>query len=488
MAIKTPPKVPRAIKRAALSNLDEPEFLKKLQRLYQADYDADEHNLIPAREDIAFVIGDQWNPTDRYRRERLRKPVITVNRLPAFVAQFLGSWMQTDLTVKLSPKHDTNKAAAQVRQGIIRTIMNTRMAKYAKQRAMTTCYIAGIGNFGVKLVEAEDDVFARDIQLEAYDDPFSVIWDRASKEPTGADANHVFTFDYLTREDFDETYPEAKGDSGWFVDELTGTAISMHSWEADDMIRVCYYWQMRHENVTLGLEAGTNDVIDITDMTPEEYAPLLALDDQGEPILRETTRPYAECYVCTASRVLEGPFRLDIPRLPIFRMEGWTMHEASVKYRWGFVRNAKDPQRLHNFWRSILAEELHKSVASKWLLDKVAMKNGLADEFRRAHTSGDNIVFWDSQSDGAKPEQIGAPPINQAVLTEASMTVQDIKDVTNKHEASMGMTSNEVSGKAITARQRVSELGDVVYHENGNGALAESGRVINAMIDFTYDT
>lgn len=68
------------------------------------------------------------------------------------------------------------------------------------------------------------------------------------------------------------------------------------------------------------------------------------------------------------------------------------------------------------------------------------------------------------------------------------MSVQDIKDVTNKHEASMGVTSNEVSGKAITARQRVSELGDRIYLENMNHAQAECARVINELIPEVYDT
>ncbi len=116
------------------------------------------------------------------------------------------------------------------------------------------------------------------------------------------------------------------------------------------------------------------------------------------------------------------------------------------------------------------------------------MKGGLADQFRNAHLSGDSVLHWDSQSDGAKPEFIPPPMMNQAVLTEAQMSVQDIKDVTNKHEASLGVTSNEVSGKAINARQRVSELGDRIYLENMNTAQAECARVINELIPEVYDS
>lgn len=479
---------PRTGRRMALKYDDESGFLRAAQHLYSLDLQADEHNITPAREDIQFVIGDQWDPTVRSRRDRLRKPVLTVNRLPAFVAQYVGAWLQSDLSIKLLPTRGGTRKIAEIRQGIIRTIMRTRAAKTALHKAAQTSYICGVGNFGVCLEDAKHDVFLRDIALEAYDDPFAVIWDRASTEPTGADAQHCFVFDYMTRDDFRDAYPGAASDSGWPMDELDNTVMTGYGWETDEMVRVCKFWQMREERCVVGLEAETGDVIDITDMAPEDYTPLLAIGDDGKPILRETVRPYAECYVMTASQVLEGPYRLNISRLPVFRVEGWVLQEASVRFRWGFVRNAKDPQRLHNYWRSILAEELMKSPAAKWLLDAAAMKNGLADAFRNAHLSGDNVLMWDSQADGAKPEFIPPPMVNQAVLTEAGMTVQDIRDVTNRHEASMGMVSNEVSGRAITARQRVSELGDVIYIENMNAAMAEAGRVINELIPVVYDT
>jgi len=456
--------------------------------LYGKDVESDRHNAEPARQDIQFVIGDQWDPSVRSLRKRLKKPVLTVNRLPAFVAQYVGAALQSATTIKVIPARGGKRLVAEIRQGLIRAITREQHAKNATQKAMTNAYICGIGNFAICLKDAKNDVFLRDIVFETIEDPLGVIWDRASTEPTGADANHCVVPEYMTREDFDRTYPEAKGDAGWPEDEYNDTLMTSHGWDGTDSVRVAKFWQMKEEPVTLGLEAGTGDVIDLTDIPEQDWAGLVVPDKDGQPMIRDTVRRYAECHVLTGSRVLEGPYRLDIPRLPVFRVEGWALQEASVRYRWGFVRNAKDPQRLHNFWRSILAEELSKSVSTKWLLDRSAARDGIADQFRNAHRTGDNVVFWDSQGGGAKPEMFAPPPLNQAVLTEAGMSVQDIKDVTNKHEASLGVQSNEVSGRAISARQRVSELGDAIYTENMNAALAEAGRVINELIPVVYDT
>ena len=466
-------------------------FIQKARDLYQKDVDADRHNIEPAREDIQFTIGDQWDHDTKLRRDRLKKPVLTVNRLPAFVAQYLGSWQQSDQSMKLIPMKGGTKTIAEIRQGVIRTILKSPMAKHALYSAMETAYISGIGNFGVELVENKFDVFVKDIQLVAYDDPFQIIWDRSSREPSGSDAQHCFATRYLSKDDFELRFPDApSNDRGWQGDELDYTVMTGHGWEVDEMIRICYFWQMREEPVTLGLEADSGDVVNVTDWTEDQKRQALAVDNlTGELIVRDTVHPYAECHILGGgNEILGGPYRMNISRLPVFRVEGWALQEASVRFRWGFVRNAKDPQRIHNYWRSVLAEELQKSVSSKWLLDQTAVKSGLADHFRNSHLSGDNVVFWDSQSDGAKPEFIPPPMMNQAVLTEAQMSVQDIKEVTNKHEASMGVTSNEVSGKAITARQRVSELGDRIYLENMNIAQWEAAKVIDELIPEVYDT
>jgi hypothetical protein len=484
-----PIKVPKANRKTSvLRGKDDATFLAEVQRLYRMDMQADEHNIIPALEDMRFVFGDQWDQDARSRRERLKKPVVTTNRLVAYVAQYVGNYLQSDISIKLSPTKGGTKQAAIVRQGLIRATMRTTQAKNALFQAAQTAYICGHGNFGVRLVEAVDDVFARDLELVAFEDPFSVIWDRGSREPTGADARRCYEFEWMTKEDFHETWSNATTDTGWFTEEWDLNSLVGHGWEVDEMVRVCRFWQMRYEPVTLGLASEDGNVIDISDMSPNEYLPLLAVGDDGTPIMRKTVKPYAECYVLTSSEVLEGPYRLDIPRLPIFRVQGWRLYEGPTCYRWGFVRNAKDPQRISNWWDSVLAEELRKSNAGKWLLDQVAMKNGLADRFRNSHMSDDNVLFWDSQTDGQKPEWIPPPPMNTAVLTERTNAIQNIKDVTNKHEAAMGITGNEVSGKAITAHQRVSEMGDVIYVENVNAAQAECGKVMNALIPVVYDT
>jgi hypothetical protein len=62
-----------------------------------------------------------------------------------------------------------------------------------------------------------------------------------------------------------------------------------------------------------------------------------------------------------------------------------------------------------------------------------------------------------------------------------------MKDVTGIHDASLGIRSNETSGRAIMARQREGDVANLTFHDNGNAALLEAGDVINQLIPQIYD-
>lgn len=67
------------------------------------------------------------------------------------------------------------------------------------------------------------------------------------------------------------------------------------------------------------------------------------------------------------------------------------------------------------------------------------------------------------------------------------MASQDLKDVTNIHEASLGAKSNETSGVAIRARQAEGATGTFLYVDNLRRAIGYAGRVLVDLIPKVYD-
>jgi hypothetical protein len=77
--------------------------------------------------------------------------------------------------------------------------------------------------------------------------------------------------------------------------------------------------------------------------------------------------------------------------------------------------------------------------------------------------------------------------MQMALLNEAQINTQDIKDITGIHDASLGIKSNETSGRAIMARQSEGDVASLTYYDNGNAAILEAGDVMNQLIPQIYD-
>jgi len=470
---------------------DEASFLSTMRKDFYDDVQYDRLNREAALEDMRFMVADQWDDIVRQRREAARKPVLTVNRLPAFVSQVVGQRRMNETSIKVAADNGGTVQVARVREGLMRSIQKISRAELAFDKALENQVICGIGNFQVELDYESDDVFDQEIRITAINDALAVVWDRMLNDPTGADARHVFLIDTLTKRDFYRLWPWATA-SDVVTDVTLRGDLRMNGWIAVDDVRVVSYWRMRTRKRTKALMLD-GSVVDITDSWEEadgnEQARILsgiAQRADGTPIMREVDERYAQMYLCSGLDILEGPYELPIKRVPIFRVPGWEVNVGEWKHRWGIIRFLKDPQRLHNYWRSVVAEKIMQTPRAVWVAPDTAVA-GRENTWRNSHLSDDPLLIWNADS-AAKPERILPAQMEDSLLGESQLTVQDMKDVSNIHEANLGMPSNEVSGAAIVARQRVSDFGTILYHDNLTKAIEQCGTVINDLIPFAYDT
>ena len=194
---------------------------------------------------------------------------------------------------------------------------------------------------------------------------------------------------------------------------------------------------------------------------------------------------YAQMHLVTGFEILSGPYEYKLNRLPIIRMTGRVVNIAGSKVRYGLVRWMKDSIRLRNFWRSVAAEQLGYAPKAQWIAPESAVA-GREDEFRKAHLTRDPLMVYNDDA-SAPPERLQPPQMQNALHQEAEINVQDMKDVTGIHDASLGIKSNETSGKAINARQREGDVASLTFYDNGNAAVLEGGDVINQFISQIYD-
>lgn len=473
--------IPRTRSKTPTGFDDESAFLEDMRSKYEWGYGFNEHNILAGKEDAKFTVGNQWDPVIEQRRENQRKPVLTFNRLVAFVAQVVGNRLMNETEIRVFPDKAGTKPIAEIREGLIRSIFKNSNADFARDEAAKYQTVGGEGYFTLALEYASDDVFEQEIKINAVTDPYSVVIDPLAIEPSGQDAQWGFIGDDIPQQEFKRRWPWA-AEIG-FLGEKRWNRSGF--WLSQDCVRIVSYWRMVTEGVKVLALYQDGTVHDVTDMEEFEYINFVETRSDGSPYIREVPKRFARLYVCSGNTILEGPYDYPISSIPIYRVPGWELNDGEKVHRWGLIRFLKDPQRLHNYWRSTVAEQLVAAPRNKWLTTPDAVK-GHEVKWRRAPSSDDPFLYY---NDGeTAPVHVPPPGIDAALVNEAGMATQDLKDISNIHEAALGMPSNEVSKVAIQQRQMVSDVGTYIYVDRRRLADQRCAVNINELIPFIYDT
>lgn len=455
------------------------DYLQDLRETHELDLAYDDDNRQAALEDKKFVAGEQWDPAVLEQRRGL--PCLTLNSVPQFTAQLVGDWRTNRNAVKVIPSENGDREVASVRSDLIRSIEQVSRAQRVYDSAFESMVQCGDGAFRIGVRYANEDVFDQDIFVGGIDDALSVVWDRLSIDPTGRDARHCFVDDTMPRKEFVRRWPDANpstlGDNHY-------KEIVASGWCDDGTVKVTEHWRLiERKRLLVMFEDGAIYPFD-EDQDPDQLADYIAA--HGEPTKsRLSPCTYAQLHIVTGHAILAGPYEWKMTRLPIIRMSGRVVSVADRRIRYGLVRYMKDAVRLRNFWRSIAAEQLGYAPKAQWLAPDDAVE-GREEAFRKAHLSRDPLLVYNGDAP-VPPQRIDPPQIQMALLNEAQVNTQDMKDITGIHDASLGIKSNETSGRAIMARQREGDIASLTYYDNGNAAILEAGDVINQLIGQIYD-
>jgi hypothetical protein len=157
------------------------------------------------------------------------------------------------------------------------------------------------------------------------------------------------------------------------------------------------------------------------------------------------------------------------------------------------VRNAKDAQRMYNYWVSQEAEMLALAPKAPFI-GYGGQFEGYEMQWKTANTN--NWPYLEVNPDATDGignplplPQRAAPPLAQTGLIQAKMGASDdIKATTGQYDSSLGATSNERSGRAILARERQGDTGTYHYVDNLARAVRHVTRQLVDLIPKIYDT
>jgi hypothetical protein len=179
--------------------------------------------------------------------------------------------------------------------------------------------------------------------------------------------------------------------------------------------------------------------------------------------------------------------------IPVVRIVGNEFEVDGRLYVSGLVRNAKDAQRMYNYWVSQEAEMLALAPKAPFI-GYGGQFEGYENQWKTANTT--NWPYLEVNPDvtdgqGAVlplPARAQPPMASSGLLQAKAGASEDIKASTGQYNASLGMGSNERSGRAILARQREGDVGTYHYGDNLARGVRHIVRQLVDLIPKIYDT
>ena len=414
------------------------------------------------------------------------RPTLTINKLPQHVRQVTNDQRQNRPSAKVIPV-DSNAdiEIAQIFNGMIRHIEYMSDADVAYDTACENQVAYGEGYIRLLTEYCDDDTFEQDIKIGRIRNSFSVYMDPTMQDPTGADAKYCFVTEDLTKEEYERIYPNSAP-----ITTLQSLGVgdqSISNWLNEDTIRIADYYYIDYDRATLNLYPGNQTAFA---GTPEDKQ-LKAF--YGKPIKsRESDRPKVRYCKINGYEILEqrewaGKW------IPVIRIVGNEFEVDGRLYVSGLVRNAKDAQRMYNYWVSQEAEMLALAPKAPFI-GYGGQFEGYEDKWKTANTQNwpyleVNPDVTDGQGAVMPLPQRAQPPMASSGLLQAKAgAAEDIKSTTGQYNASLGMGSNERSGKAILARQREGDVGTYHYGDNLARGVRHIARQLVDMIPKIYDT
>lgn len=454
------------------------DLLSDAKKAFTRCEEAESENRIDALDDLEFAkLSKQWPEKIRRQREIDGRPCLTSNMLPSFIRQVVNEARQNRPSIKVHPvDSDADPETAEIYNGLIKNIEQTSKADVAYDTAVDFAVSMGWGYFRVSIEWACDDTFDKDLRIERIANPFSVYGDPMSTASDSSDWNECFVTEILAKPAFEKKYKGAEA-VNWEEDgyhKLIGTP-----WMDGQSVVVAEWW--RRERVPKTILKLSDGAVFAEDVYKVQKA---TLDAQGITVLgqREVMSHKVTQKIMTGAEILEekdwaGKY---IPIVPVY---GDEVNVEGKRYFRSLIRDAKDEQRMRNYFRSTSTELTALAPRVPYLGPKGAFKTD-SKKWATANSANHAHIEYDGQIAPVRQPLDNGRAIG--AIQETANATDSMKAIVGLYDPSLGAEGQEVSGKAILARQAQGHVSNFHFLDNLSRAIEHGGRILVDLIPTVY--
>lgn len=430
-----------------------------------------------ALDDLKFYAGEQWPADIERSRNADKRPCLTINRLPQFVHQVTNEIRQNKPSPKVSAVDDQGDVkTAEVIQGIIRHICRHSNADSVRAWAAFYAAVTGRGYYRIVTDYCDPMSFDQDILIRRIKNPHTVYMDPACQEPDASDARFCFVVESLTKDEFKAQHPESEVAG---AEDFSSIGDTDPEWVSEDGVRVAEYFYIETKQTDLAL-LQDGSVVELKNV-PE-----------GAVVMRtrKADVPVVMWAKINAVEILDGPHEWPGRWIPVIPVLGEELDIDGRTQLKGMVRNAKDAQRMLNYWESAKTETIALAPRAPYMMAE-GQDEGYEGMWQQANTRNfSRLVYKPVTINGelapSPQRQTFEPPI-QAISIALEQSVEHLKATTGVYDASLGNRSNETSGKAILARQQEGDTANYHFVDNLAIAITHETRILIDLIRRIYD-
>jgi hypothetical protein len=434
-----------------------------------------------ALEDIrfAYIDKDQWDEgTGETRRDR---PKYTINQIIHPLNKANGAYKQNKITGRVRGwKSNAQKKVADTYTGLIRNIENISQADQVYADAFTHINAGGFSAWRIFPQFSNDDTFDQDLMIGAISDPWMSVWpDPATRRFDSRDWDYCI----ITRE-VNRRRAEARHDVEMLMSFPIEKNVTRSQHQNDDTVALAEYWvkTMQRKKLLL-LSNGQTILEDSFKVIKDE----LAAQDIKPVRDRVVERPKITMYKLSGNDQLEDPVEWLGSWIPIVPCYGYRMFIDNEFHYRGKVRFAKDAQRIYNYATSANIEAIAKSPKDPIFLTADHV-DGLMPMYKNFNVENNPFLFYNFIEGQPPPFKLGAPSVQQGLLTQIQQAAFDIKATMGETPVGPTTFSPEQSGDAIDSLQAASDLGSVDLLDNLANAVKFGWETLVDALPRYYDT
>jgi hypothetical protein len=433
------------------------------------------------------IAGAMWE--DWVGEQSANTPRFEINKIMRAVIRIFNEYRNNRITVDFRPKDENaSSETADTLDGLYRADEHEFVAQEAYDNGFDEGVGGGMGAWRLRAVledeYSEDGDERQRIAIEpVFDADTSVFFDLDAKRYDKADARFCFVITSMTREAYDEAYPD-KPCSSFDGIKLT----TMFDWFTPDVVYVAEYYEVEEKTESIFVFGSTlpgqeEKRLKQADLDDADKMAVLKNVLQYHALRVEKKRSRAvHKYILNGAVTLEDSGRIAGKCIPIVPFYGKRWFVDNVERCQGEVRLSKDAQRLLNMQLSRLGElagtapfevpivtpEQIAGHEMNW-----AQGNILRHPYRLLNAIVNKVTGEKAipQVQNLKPPDV--PPTLAALLQVTNQALDEIHGSANEGQ---NLVAN-ISGEAVQKVQQRLDMQDFGYMDNMAKSMRRSGQI-----------